>query len=440
MTGSRSVFIFVSIFFFSLLSSADAAMEIQWWHAMSGNLGETVKRLAKTFNEGQDQYTVVPVYKGNYAETMTAGIAAFRSRQPPHILQVFEVGTATMMAAQRAIKPVHEVMAASGTDFDPKHFLPAVTGYYTSPDGKMLSMPFNSSTPILYYNKDAFRKAGLDPEKPPATWPQLADHARKLLQAGYQCGFSSAWISWIHIENLGAWHNVPLGTRDNGFESMDARLTLNGPLHVNHLAHLAKWQKEKIFVYGGRRNLGNAKFTSGKCPMYTESSAGYAGFKQNAKFELGAGMLPFWPGGSGAPQNSIIGGASLWVMAGHSEAAYRGVGQFFAFLSSPAVQADWHQSTGYLPITQAAYDLTKKSGYYQKNPIAETALHQLTLNPPTKNSRGLRFGHMVRLRDIIYNEIESVLAGRKSAKQGLNTVVKTGNRLLKKFARTNRQR
>ena len=130
---------------------------------------------------------------------LPAGIAAFRSKNPPHILQVFEVGTASMMAAKGAIKPVYEVMAESGQPFDPNAFLPTVTSYYTTPEGKMLSMPFNSSTPVLYYNKDAFRKAGLDPDKPPKTWPEVAQYAKKLVKAGYPAGFSTAWISWIHI-------------------------------------------------------------------------------------------------------------------------------------------------------------------------------------------------------------------------------------------------
>ena len=420
--------------------SAQGAVEIQWWHAMSGKLGAQIDQLSDNFNRSQGRFRVVPVYKGDYTETMTAGIAAYRSKQPPHLLQVFEVGTATMMAARRAIRPAFKVMAEAEESFDPKSFLPAVAGYYTTPDGEMLSMPFNSSTPILYYNKDAFKKAGLDPEKPPITWPQVETYAKKLLAAGFTCGFSTSWISWIHIENLGAWHNVPLGTHANGFESMDAQLTLHDPLYIKHVQQLAKWQKTGIFTYGGRRNLGNARFTSGKCPMYTESSAGLAGFKANTKFHFGTAQLPYWPDETGAPQNTIIGGASLWVIAGHAKEDYKGVAKFLSYLSSTDVQAQWHQTTGYLPVTKVAYEQTRKSGFYEKNPGTETALLQLTLHPPTKNSRGLRFGFMVRLRDIVYNQLEAVLAGRKSAKQGLDTIVEEGNKLLKKFARINRLR
>ena len=428
----------VAVFILGLsVTSAQAVTEINWWHAHGGRLGEKVNAIADGFNSLQDTYKVVATYKGNYADTMTAGIAAFRSKNPPHILQVFEVGTASMMAAKGAIKPVYEVMGESGLPFDPTVYLSTVTGYYTTSEGKMLSMPFNSSTPILYYNVDAFKKAGLDPDKPPKTWPEVADYSRKLVKAGY-AGFSTAWISWIQMENFSAWHNVPIGTKENGFAGLDTEFIFNSPLHVKHIQQLADWQKEKIFVYGGRRNLGNAKFSSGEVAMYTESSAGYAGFAKTCEFEFRTSMLPYWPEVSGAPQNTIIGGASLWVMAGHSKDAYRGVATFFNYLSSPAVQADWHQFTGYLPITTDAYYLTKGQGVYDEKPGMETALKQMTLNKPTSNSKGLRFGNFVQMRSVMYSELEAIFSGDKTAKDGLDSAVKEGNKLLRKFERANK--
>lgn len=421
-----------------MATQAFAAVEIQWWHAMGGRLGEKVNSIAKDFNTKQGKYKLVPVYKGNYSDTMTAGIAAFRAKTQPHILQVFEVGTATMMSAKGAIKPVYKLMAEAGEIFSAKSYLSTVTGYYTNPKGEMLSMPFNSSTPVFYYNVDAFKKAGLNPDNPPKTWPEVAAYARKLIKSGYKCGFSTAWISWVQLENMSAWHNTPVGTKSNGFEGLDATYLMNGPLQVKHIQQLADWQKERIFVYGGRRNLGNAKFSSGECPMYTESSAGYAGFKKAAKFEFRTSMLPYWPDQAGAPQNTIIGGASLWVLNGHSSIEYEGVARFFSYLSSPEVQADWHQFTGYLPITHTAYTLTKGQGFYEKNPGTETALLQMTLNQPTMNSRGLRFGSYVQMRDIIYNELEAIFGGKKTAEQGLSDAVKKGNKMLRKFERANR--
>ena len=411
---------------------------INWWFAHGGRLGEKVQQIVADFNASQSQYKVVATYKGNYTDTMNAGIAAFRSKNPPHILQVFEVGTASMMAAKGAVKPVYEVMAESGLPFDPKAYLSTVTGYYTAPDGKMLSMPFNSSTPVLYYNLEAFQKAGLDPDKPPKTWPEVAEYAKKMVAAGYPGGFSTAWISWIHLENFSAWHNVPIGTKENGFGGLDTQFVFNSPLHVKHIQQLADWQKEKIFVYGGRRNKGNALFSSGQVAMYTESSAGYAGFKKTCKFPFRTSMLPYWPDAGGAPQNTIIGGASLWVMQGHSAAEYKGVAAFFNHISKPEVQADWHQFTGYLPITLAAYDLTKKQGFYQKNPGTETALIQMTLHNPTPNSKGLRFGNFVQMRAIMYDTLEAIFAEKTTAQKGLGDAVGKGNKLLRKFEKANK--
>jgi sn-glycerol 3-phosphate transport system substrate-binding protein len=411
---------------------------INWWHAHGGRLGELVNGIADGFNKSQSMYKLVATYKGNYADTMTAGIAAYRSKNPPHILQVFEVGTATMMAAKGAIKPVYEVMAESGLPFDQNAYLPTVTGYYTTTDGKMLSMPFNSSTPVLWYNVDAFKKAGLDPDKPPKTWPEVGEYSKKLVAAGYGGGFSTAWISWIQIENFSAWHNVPIGTQANGFDGLDTEFVYNSPLHVKHIQQLADWQKDKIFIYGGRRNLGDPKFETGEVAMITESSAGYARFKANCKFEFRTSMLPYWPEQSGAPQNTIIGGASLWVLQGHAAEEYKGVATFFTYLSSPRVQSQWHQDTGYLPITTDAYYLTKGLGFYEANPGTETALKQMTLNKPTANSKGLRFGNFLQVRDVNYNELEAIFAGKKTAQQGMNDAIAAGNRLLRKFESANK--
>ncbi len=421
-----------------LVTSAHAATEIQWWFAHGGRLGEKVQSIVADFNSKQNKYKIVATYKGNYSDTMMAGIAAFRSKKPPHILQVFEVGTATMMAAKGAIRPVHEVMAAAGLPWDPGAYLSTVTGYYTTTDGKMMSMPFNSSTPVLYYNVDAFKKAGLDPNKPPKTWAEVEAYSKKLIAAGYKGGFSTAWISWIHLENFSAWHNVPFGSKANGYDGTDTEYVFNSPIHVKHIQNLADWQKDNIFIYGGRRNKGNAKFSSGEVAMYTESSAGYAGFKKTCKFPFKTSMLPYYAGTSGAPQNTIIGGASLWIMEGHSEDEYKGVATFLSYLSTPAVQADWHQFTGYLPITTNAYYLTKGQGVYNEKPGMETALKQMTLNKPTANSKGLRFGNFVQMRAIMYDTLEGIFSGKMSAQKGLDAAAKKGNKLLRKFEKANK--
>jgi sn-glycerol 3-phosphate transport system substrate-binding protein len=419
------------------MSAAQAATEVQLWHAMGGELGERLSAIAEGFNKSQDRYKVTPVFKGNYSEVMTQAIAGFRARQHPEIVQVFEVGTGTMMAAKGAVYPVYKLMKDVGEPFDPKNYLPAVTGYYTDTEGNMLSMPFNSSTPVMYYNKDAFRKAGLDPDKPPRTWPELAEAAKKLQAAGTPCGFTTGWPSWVQIENFSALHNVPIATKANGFGGLDTELKINSPAHVKHVQALADWQKSKIFDYGGRRSDSAPKFYNQECAMYMNSSGGYAGVKANAKFDFGVAMLPYWPDIRPEPQNSIIGGATFWVLAGHKPEDYKGVAEFFSYLSRPEVQAEWHQSTGYLPITRAAYELSKKQGFYEKTPGHEVAIKQLTLNEPTENSKGLRFGNFVQIRDVIDEELEAAFAGKKTAQQALDDAVRRGNELLRQFEKAN---
>jgi sn-glycerol 3-phosphate transport system substrate-binding protein len=420
-----------------IATPAGAVTEIQWWHAMGGELGQKLEKIANDFNASQTDYKIVPVFKGSYPEAMTAAIAAFRARQNPALLQVFEVGTATMMAARGAVYPVYELMKNENEPFDSKAFLPAVTGYYTDINGNMLSFPFNSSTPILYYNKDAFRKAGLDPNAPPRTWADVESAAKKLQAGGMTCGLTNEWPSWVLVENFSAFHNIPIGTKANGFGGLDTELTINNPLVEKEIAMLADWQKTKLYDYGGRTNKAEPKFYAGECGIFLGSSAARLAILSNSKFDLGYGMLPYFSDVKGAPQNSIIGGATLWVLKGRPAAEYKGAAKFFAFLSRPETQAWWHQNTGYLPITLAAYELSRSQGFYDKNPGTDTAIKQMTLNPPTENSKGLRFGSFVQIRDVIEEELEQAFAGKKTAKEALDSAVKRGNDLLRAFEKAN---
>jgi len=415
--------------------AAQAATDIQFWHSMEGALGDRVNAMVDEFNQGQSDYRVKAVYKGNYGESMNAGIAAFRAGNAPDILQVFEVGTATMMYAKGAIKPVQQMSEEAGDPIDPSAFIGAVAGYYSSSDNKLVSMPFNSSTPVFYYNKDAFKKAGLDPEKPPKTWQELEAAGQKLKAAGQECGYTTSWPSWVQLETFSAWHNVPYATKDNGFGGLDARLAIDSDLHVRHLTNLAKLAKERIFLYGGRGDDPNALFISGKCAMITGSSGLRANIAKNARFEFGTSTLPYYDDVKGAPQNSIIGGASLWVFANKSPEVYKGVTKFFKFLSSPQIAARWHQQTGYVPVTKAAYEATKSAGFYEKNPGTETAVKQLNV-ATTEQSRGVRLGFLPQIREIEDAEMERIFSGQVEPKAGLENMVKRGNELLEKFEKS----
>jgi sn-glycerol 3-phosphate transport system substrate-binding protein len=419
----------------ALASPAQAVTELQWWHAMTGGNNDVIVKLAEEFNASQSDYKVVVSYKGSYPDTMNAGIAAFRAGNAPHIIQVFEVGTATMMAATGAVKPVYKLMQEAGEEFDPQAYLPAITGYYSTSKGEMLSFPFNSSSMVMWINKDALKKANIT--EIPKTWPEVFENAKKLKAAGYDtCGFSTAWVTWANLEQFSSWHNLPLATKANGLDGFDTELKFNGPLQVRHLEKLVELQKDKTYDYSGRTNTGEGRFTSGECPIFLTSSGFFGQVKGNAKFDWTNAPMPYYPDGAGAPQNSIIGGASLWVMSGKKPEEYKGVAKFLAFLSDTDRQVAIHKKSGYLPITKAAYAKAQDEGFYATSPYLETPLKELTNKPPTENSRGLRLGNMVQLRDIWAEEIESALAGKKPAKEALDTAVTRGNQMLRQFERT----
>jgi len=411
---------------------AQAQTEIQWWHSMSGQLGEWVNGLAAGFNATQKDYKVVPVFKGTYPESFAAAIAAFRAGNAPHVLQVFEVGTASMMAAKGAIVPVDQVMKTAGVKFDASVYVPAVSGYYTAPNGQMLSLPFNSSTTVFHYNRDAFKAAGLDPDKPPKTWPEVVGAAARLKASGHKCPFTTSWQSWTQLESFSAWHNVEFATLRNGFNGLGTRLAITTPLHERHIENLANMSQQGLFVYKGRNNSADATFVSGECAMTTGSSALYGAVKRQTKFQGGISTLPYYPDVPGAPQNTVIGGASLWAMAGKKPEEYKAVAAFYKYLSDPQVQAKSHQETGYLPITSAAFGITEKSGFYKANPGTDVSVTQM-IRKTTDKSRGIRLGNFVQIRTILDEELEQVWAGKKSAKQGLEHAKKRSDVELEKF-------
>lgn len=418
-------------------SGAQAQTEIQWWHSMSGALGDWVGDIAKDYNSKQRDYKIVPVFKGSYDESMTAAVAAFRAGNAPHILQVFEVGTATMMASKGVVVPVEQVMREAGYKFDPKAYVPAVAGYYTAPSGQMMSFPFNSSTTVMWVNLDAFKAAGLPTDKLPRTWPEVTLAAAKLKASGYQCPFTTAWQGWTQLESFSTWHDTELATQGNGMKGLNARLVVNSPLHVRHIENLGNMAKQGLFVYKGRGSAAGAPFESGECAISINSSAAYAGVSKNAKFKFAVGTLPYYPDVPNAPQNTVIGGASLWVMSGKKPAEYKGIASFFNYLSDPAVQAANHKRTGYLPVTMAAFRLTEQSGFYQQNPGTDVSVNQM-IRKTTEKSRGIRLGNYVQIRTIEDEELEQVWAGKKSAKAALDSIVQRGNELLVKFEKANK--
>jgi sn-glycerol 3-phosphate transport system substrate-binding protein len=408
---------------------------VEFWFGLGKPLGDVLEAVVMDFNKSQTKYYVDAIYKGAYPDTMNAAIAAYRAGKAPNIVQMFEVGTATMMAAKGAIKPVYELAKETGITLDPKIYIPAVRGYYSEGEN-MISMPLNSSTPMMYYNIDAFKKAGLDPTKPPKTWTEVRAAAKKLVDTkATTCGLTFEWPTWTQLENFSALHNVPLATKANGIMGMDAELKFNSDLHIRHLQTLMDMGKEGSFKYGGRDGAATVLFPSGECGIIHASSAARARIKNESKFEWGVTFLPYYDDVKGAPINSIIGGASLWVMnsPGRTADEYKAVAEFFAYISKPEVDARWHQETGYLPITHGGFEKTKADGFYQKNPGADLPYQQLTRTQPTENSLGLRLGNMPEIRNIVYEEWEKAFQGQQTAKQAMDNAVRRGNEVLRAF-------
>ena len=428
----------ISIVLTLLCETAAAQQEIRFWHAMGGALGGELNALVQRFNDSQKDFRVVAEHKGSYEDVMLGSLAAQFGGDGPHLVQVYEVGTAHMMAVKSLVRPVAQLLAENGERIETKSFVPAVAGYFSDGAGQLLALPFNISTPILFYNKDAFRKAKLDPEKPPGTWYEMPKAMGALLDAGFDCVYTTVWPAWVQIENMSTWHNQDFATRENGLGGLDAKLIFNTHLMVRHVSMLSSWARSGYFTYSGRRIEGERRFEKGECAMVTAASSSYADLRSAAKFDFGVAQLPHYDDVRGAPHHSMIGGAGLWVLAGKKNADYRGVAKFLAWLARAEIQAEWHQRTGYVPVTRAAYELTAKKGFYREHPGHEIAIRQLLLNSPTRESRGIRLGEFQQIRAILEEELESVWDGKVAPKLALDRAAERGDLLLRKFERENR--
>lgn len=431
-------------------AQAAGRTKIVFWHAMTGANGDEINRIAHDFNASQAGIELEPVFKGSYPETLTATIAAWRAGQAPHIAQIYEVGTGSMLAAGPAVKQVWQLAQETGVKIDPAIYLPAVRGYYSLADGRMASMPFNSSTGVMWYNKDAFEMAGLDPEKPPATWADFATAGRALKEkwaaptmaktsGGPQLmAATTSWFVWIQLEEFSAIHNLPFATKADGFDGLDTELKFNSPAHAKQLQSLLDLAKEGVFKYTGRDSTPDPVFYSGQAAIGFGSSAGRADIVRNAKFKWTAALLPYDPSLIKQPNNTIIGGASLWTMTAPNRkpAEYKAVAEFLQYIGKPVNDALYHQHTGYVPVTLGGFEVSKADGYYTKAPGADIAIKSLTRGTVTENSRGLRLGRLPEIRNIVYEEVEKALQGQQTAQAALDSAVQRGNRVLREFEKS----
>ncbi|USD66092.1 extracellular solute-binding protein [Vibrio sp. SCSIO 43136] len=418
--------------FASVSGSTLAATEITWWHAMGGQLGETVNKIASDFNASQDDYKITPVYKGSYTETLTAGIAAFRAGEAPNILQVFDAGAATIMNAKGVAKPVNDIMIESGFPFKSEDYLAGVRNFYADASGKMVGMPFNSSTPVLYYNKDILAKAGV---KAPNTYEQMEEVAKKLKASGH-VAFSQSHTPWIMFENFKSRHNLQLSDNQNGYSKLSSKLMFNTKDMQMHFEKMKEWADKGYYkYYGSDWDANQTPFERQEVAMWMGSSGSFGGLRDRVKFNFGTTYLPYWQSVTNQATHTFIGGAALFALAGHEKAQDKGVAEFFAYLTKPETQMYWHKTTGYVPVTNAAYELTKQSGYYQEQPDAEVGVKQLSLTDG-EWTKGYRLGYYPQIREVMHREFDNIFAGRSSVEKSLEKVEDESGKLLQRFNRT----
>ncbi|MCC4240657.1 extracellular solute-binding protein [Thalassospira povalilytica] len=414
---------------FALGNTAEAATEITWWHAMDGALGGVVDQITADFNASQSDYHLVAVNKGGYEDTMTAGIAAFRAKNQPNIIQIFDAGAATIINAKGAVKPVQDLLEENNVKFDINDYIPGVRYFYADSDGKMIGMPFNSSTPLLYYNKEALAKAGVDV---PKTWQEFEEAAPKLKEAGY-IALAQSHSPWIFFENFMSRHNLQMATANNGYDSTDVEILYNNEALKDHWQHVKDWKDAGYYGYYGRAWGANQDaFVQQQVAMWIGSSGSFGGLRKSAQFDFGTSTLPYWKGVGDAPKSTFIGGASLFAFSGHSAEEDAGVAAFFQFLTKPETQYYWHKETGYVPITNAAYELAKKDGYYKESPDAEVGIQQLS-EEGGDWTKGYRLGFYVQIREVIYREVDKIMNGEETVDAAFNTIEEEANGLLKRF-------
>lgn len=410
-----------------------AQTEITFWHAMGGQLGETVNEIAKRFNESQSDVVLTPVYKGGYEDTLTATIAAFRAGEQPHIVQVFDAGSATIIGATGAVVPVADLIQQAGIAFDAEDYISGVRYFYADSDGKMVGMPFNSSSPIMYYNTAALEAAGVEP---PKTWEEFETIAPKLVEAGY-IPLAQSHTPWIFTENFHSRHNLPFATNNNGFDGAEGtKILVNNDAIKLHFTKLKEWLDKGWYgYYGAGWGDNQAPFEKGEVAIWLGSSGSFGGLKNSVDFDFSATFLPYWEAITTEPKQTFIGGAALFAMSGKSDDENKATAKFFEFLTSTDVQTFWHKETGYVPITTAAYEAAKAEGYYDEVPQAEVGIQQLSL-PSGDWSKGYRMGFYVQIRDVMNREYGRIFAGETDVETAFSVIEEEGNKLLDRFAKT----
>jgi sn-glycerol 3-phosphate transport system substrate-binding protein len=406
----------------------DDVVEITFWHAMSGSRGEVVQAIVDAFNEANDDVQINAEFKGSYAETLTAAIAAYRADEAPHIVQVYEVGTRTMLDSG-AIVPVIEV---SGGEFDTSLFVSPIVNYY-SVGGELRCMPFNSSTAMLYYNKDIFEAAGLDPESPPQTYDELYEMGLQILDADLDLEgvITFGWPAWI-FEQMYTIHNEFMADNGNGRDALATEVYFNNAFGVNVMTEWQKWAADGVLLYGGREYAPNDAFVAGQLAMLVQSTSSLGGIQKSAEFNLGTAFLPTIDE-DGRDGNNVVGGGCLWTMDGFSDPEYEAIWRFFQHLSTTEQAIIWHKGTGYFPATNEAVDALEAEGWFEENPNFLTAFDQILSGENTPAAAGVLLGDFVTIRDIEDTAFEEIVVNDADPQEALDAATEQANQVLQDY-------
>ena len=429
----------VSALGLALIGSTAAAepVKFEYWYGLTGDLGATLAETCTRFNASQTAYEAVCTGYDGYELVVQSAIAAFRAGKAPTILQSFDAGTADLMMSGE-FYPVQKMMADFGIEIDWANYFPGIANYYSSSKGELFSMPFNSSTAVMYYNTADLEKAGV---AAPTTWEEF-EAALKAIKAAdpERCAYAYEPQVWIDLEQFSAIHNLGIATNNNGYDGLDTTLTYNTTAHVKHMENIQRWLTDGLAEMKTAATGANGvdAFAQNTCSFMLASIANHSSIHLKGVEGLAwdVAMLPVYEGTT--RMNSVVGGASLWVLSGKSEEEYRGAAEYMKFLATAESEKWWVSNTGYIPVTKTAFEQLTAEGFYNAAPYKgrEVALASLTATEPGPLTRGYRLGGMIQLRAEWKSEVEAALAGSKTMQEALDTAVERSNAILAKFAKT----
>ena len=435
MTKTYPALVALALAFCATTASADK-IKFDYWYGLSGDLGAVLAQTCDRFNASQDKYEAVCTGYDGYELVVQSAIAAFRAGKAPALLQSFDAGTADLMMSGQ-FYAVTQMMKDFNIEINWDDYFPGIADYYSSSKGEMFSMPFNSSTAVMYYNTDDLAAVNMPV---PATWEEFGNTLKALKAKNpSKCAYGYEPSVWVDLEQYSAINNVPLATNNNGYDGLDTKLVYNTTSAVKHMEDIKSWLDAglaEMKVSAGGMNSQEA-FSQNICSFFFGSIANHSSLnlKHADNLHWDVAMIPTE---TGERHNSVVGGASLWVLAGKSEDEYRGVAEYLKFISTPDSIKFWVSNTGYIPVTKSAFDQLTKDGFYSAAPYKgrETAIASLTATEPGPLNRGFRLGSMIQLRAEWLSDVQAALAGQMTVQAAYDQSVERGNALLEKFAKT----